>query len=246
MDGMGMLDLAVTARTRYRFVCRLAGRIVWTEDFPNLVTTAGLEYLLRRGLLGQTLPTFNDGGLDAVNGRRYPDGRRVPRVWTTGTKAVGDLCQPTTPNGRMYLCITGGASGGSEPSFPATDGATVADGSATWLEGSLLYLGFKGSGAPMASDRMNAHASWSEVTGYDESARQAFHPASATSGSTNNSAAVASFTFTTGATVTGAFLCDHPTKGGSNGLLYGVGDLGSPRVVPNGGVLDVTATPSVS
>ena len=39
---------------------------------------------------------------------------------------------PTAPNGFRYECTTGGTSGGSEPTWPTTIGATVADGTVTW------------------------------------------------------------------------------------------------------------------
>lgn len=39
---------------------------------------------------------------------------------------------PTTPNGWRYECTTGGTSGGTEPTWPTTLGATVVDGTVTW------------------------------------------------------------------------------------------------------------------
>ena len=39
---------------------------------------------------------------------------------------------PITKNGRKYICTGAGTSGGTEPAWPTTIGATVADGTATW------------------------------------------------------------------------------------------------------------------
>ena len=39
---------------------------------------------------------------------------------------------PVTKNGRKYICTGAGTSGGTEPAWPTTIGATVADGTATW------------------------------------------------------------------------------------------------------------------
>lgn len=39
---------------------------------------------------------------------------------------------PTVPNGWRYECTTGGTSGGTEPTWPTTLGATVVDGTVTW------------------------------------------------------------------------------------------------------------------
>mgnify|MGYP000995852494 FL=1 len=42
--------------------------------------------------------------------------------------SVGDLVRPTTGNGHGYRCYTAGTSGGSEPTWSTTAGATVSDG----------------------------------------------------------------------------------------------------------------------
>jgi len=53
-------------------------------------------------------------------------------TWTANyAYKVGDIVVPTTPNGRMYLCIIAGTSGAIEPSFPQIGfavGQAIADG----------------------------------------------------------------------------------------------------------------------
>lgn len=67
-----------------------------------------------------------------------PGGYAVQRgclIWASGeTQAVGDLCVPTTLNGYLYRAsaITTGVTGATQPSWPTTVGATVADGGVTW------------------------------------------------------------------------------------------------------------------
>lgn len=59
----------------------------------------------------------------------------VDRIWTAGMTAVlGELVTPTSTETTPYLfeCTTGGAVGGSEPTWNATPGATTNDGSAVW------------------------------------------------------------------------------------------------------------------
>jgi hypothetical protein len=57
-------------------------------------------------------------------------------LWLTLTAyAVGDWVVPVTHNGRMYRCTTAGTTGASQPTFPTTDGGTVADGTVVWTEG---------------------------------------------------------------------------------------------------------------
>jgi hypothetical protein len=54
-------------------------------------------------------------------------------AWKATTAySLGEYVEPTTANGYRYECTTAGTSAGSEPSFPTTIGATVADGSVVW------------------------------------------------------------------------------------------------------------------
>lgn len=48
--------------------------------------------------------------------------------------ALGDTVIPNIPNGRIYQCTTAGTTGAGEPTYPTTNGGTVADGGAIWTE----------------------------------------------------------------------------------------------------------------
>lgn len=54
--------------------------------------------------------------------------------WAAATAySLGDLIEPTTPNGFKYVCTTAGTSDAGEPSFPTTPlGTTVADNTVVW------------------------------------------------------------------------------------------------------------------
>jgi hypothetical protein len=55
--------------------------------------------------------------------------------WDTATAyALGDLVEPTTPNGFVYQCTTAGTShAATEPTWPVVGiGTTVSDGTAVW------------------------------------------------------------------------------------------------------------------
>lgn len=245
------LGASVHAETLYDVVCYRPGvGIIWREHFPNLVTNGGLEYLIRRGIVGQTLPTLNNASL-ASPGRRYPDGRRTPRAWTAATAiAVGDVVQPTAPgaNGRMFLCAVAGTTHAStQPTWDNTPGATTTDNTVTWIEASLWYIGLKASGAVAGADTMSPLTrSWSEITAYSEPTRRAFNPSAPTSGSVHNGASVATFTINATVTIYGAFLADLPTKAGTGGLLYGAGNFASPQSAVNLDVINVTCTTTVT
>lgn len=94
-----------------------------------------------------------------------------------------------------------------------------------------------------AADTMASHGGWTEVTAYDEAARQAFTPGSVASQSVNNSASKAVFTISSSVTVGGAFLVSNSTKGGTTGTLYSAGAFsGGNRALVDDDVLNVQAT----
>lgn len=53
-------------------------------------------------------------------------------AWSSGTAYGVSLVKPTVPNGYYYFTSSGGTSGGSEPAWPTSSGATIVDGSITW------------------------------------------------------------------------------------------------------------------
>jgi hypothetical protein len=78
----------------------------------------------------------SDGAVTGKNGiwTRDPLASSKP-AWATSTAyALNDLRMPTSAkeNGIYYKCTTAGTSGATEPVWPTTIGATVADGTAVW------------------------------------------------------------------------------------------------------------------
>ena len=56
-------------------------------------------------------------------------------TWAASTSySEGDIKIPTSRNGHRYRVKTGGTSGSSEPSWPTSEGATVADNEVEWEE----------------------------------------------------------------------------------------------------------------
>ena len=62
--------------------------------------------------------------------------------WTVNTAyGTSDYIVPSTPNGRLYRCTVAGTSAAvTEPTWPTTDGGTVADGvgALVWTEQSII------------------------------------------------------------------------------------------------------------
>lgn len=55
-------------------------------------------------------------------------------TWATGiAKNEGDLVVPTSDNGHVYYCSSGGLTGGSEPAW-TKDGSSISDGTVTWID----------------------------------------------------------------------------------------------------------------
>lgn len=114
------------------------------------------------------------------------------------------------------------------------------------IPSATLYIGLTDSApTPASGDTMASHAGWTEVTDYDEAARQAWGQGAASAGVTVN-ATSATFTNVVG-TVGGGFLSTVATKGGSTGDLFSVkasneGD----RVMVAPNTLDFTVSLSVA
>lgn len=108
------------------------------------------------------------------------------------------------------------------------EGAFRGGGVSTW------FVGLKGSGTPVAGDTMASHATWSEITAYSQSTRPALTLVAFASGSSNNSAARATFTANASTTIFGYFLASNSAKGGTTGTLYSVANFGASRSLTSG------------
>lgn len=108
--------------------------------------------------------------------------------------------------------------------------------------GGTEYLGLKGSGTPSAADTMASHATWSEITAYDESTRPTYSHASAASQAITNSASKATFSINATTTIYGIFCVTNSTKGGTTGTLISVTDFASSKSADSGDTLEVTYT----
>lgn len=97
-----------------------------------------------------------------------------------------------------------------------------------------------------ASDTMGSHGGWTEVTAYDEAARQAFVEAAASGGVIAASAA-ATFTINGSVTVGGIFVTSDSTLSGTSGTLWATALLSADQPLIDDDIVNitysVTATP---
>lgn len=56
-------------------------------------------------------------------------------TWAASTVyTAGQVVRPTTGNAHLYVCVVGGTSAASEPTWPTTSRQTVTDNTVTWAE----------------------------------------------------------------------------------------------------------------
>jgi hypothetical protein len=109
----------------------------------------------------------------------------------------------------------------------------------TGVTSPVWYVGLKNAVAETAADTMASKA-WTELTGYSQATRPQWIPGVIASGSVDNIASKAVFNVNANATISGAFLVNNNTKGGTTGILLGAGAFAPPRDVIIGDILNVT------
>lgn len=116
-------------------------------------------------------------------------------------------------------------------------------GGATQL--TAWYIGLidnTGYSTNAVTDTMAAHAGWVEWTSYNETTRQSWTPAAASSGSVTNTTA-ATFTMNASGTLRGIFITSVNTKGGTTGVLWSGGIFAAGTVaVTSGDQIKITYT----
>ena len=105
----------------------------WSASRRN----TGVGVASKSGAAARIVASFaaNWDGVDfAVGGDDVLALGRYDQTWASSTAyAIGSRRRPTSLNGYHYRVIVGGTSGASQPTWPTTEGATVADGTVTWM-----------------------------------------------------------------------------------------------------------------
>jgi hypothetical protein len=92
-------------------------------------------------LAGEQFCLISDGGMLAELFYLRNVTAQSEDEWESATAySTGDFVIPEgPPTGLRYVCVSGGTSGASEPSWPTTIGETVSDGSVTWEARGFAY-----------------------------------------------------------------------------------------------------------
>ena len=94
------------------------------SDNPQSFTLYWGSNTTGRTLQTQTSPGTNQITLTPAN---------IATTWPTSTAVtLGQLIQPTSPNGWVYKCTTAGTTSGTQPTWPTSLNSTVIDGTAVW------------------------------------------------------------------------------------------------------------------
>lgn len=118
----------------------------------------------------------------------------------------------------------------------------------TGLASPTWYVGLVAASPTFAAaDTMGSHGGWTEITAYAATTRPAFTPGAIAAGSTSNTASKASFVMNASTVVSGAFMTDSDTKGGTTGTLYAEGAFGGGNeTLAAADVLNITVTLTVT
>jgi hypothetical protein len=108
-----------------------------------------------------------------------------------------------------------------------------------------LVLGLKGTGTAVLADTQASHAGWLEVGAANAPAYSGTRKTpvfGAAAGGVKATSSAASFTFTSGGTVAGAFMNNGGTSAIDNttGVLLSAGDFAAPRAVVTSDILNVS------
>lgn len=90
--------------------------------------------------------------------------------------------------------------------------------------------------------QINGTNQWIECTAYSQATRPALTLGTASAGSIDNVASLATFSINATKTINGGFVVTNSTKAGTSGKIYGEGSFGSPRSFVSGDTLTVQVT----
>lgn len=105
------------------------GEVGFTEFVDS---TGAVKLVMLDGTKGYVFSTPTTAGVEINDASET--------AWTASTAtAVSTKRRPTVANGYVYTCTTAGTTGGTQPTWPTTVGATVTDGTVVWTCGLCAF-----------------------------------------------------------------------------------------------------------
>jgi hypothetical protein len=119
-----------------------AGLATTRSLFTRVPLTWNFSYLMLSDKDKQTLEIFERDtvkfGASYFYWRSFQEAYGAD-AWVTGTiYSLGQIIQPTVPNGHSYKCTIAGTSAAPEPTWPTTIYSTVDNNLCRWMENSRL------------------------------------------------------------------------------------------------------------
>jgi hypothetical protein len=218
------------------------GRLVHEFKSKNVVTTAGVDYLIGAAFVGSPSP-ITSWFVGLIPDDRHVNDAAISNGSTTLTSATATFL--TGDVGRYVTVIGAGVSNGNlSAKIASRTSNTVVDldvAASTTVTGAIASIGPKFD----VADTMGSHAGWAEISSaaITNSTRPAWTPGAVSSGSVDDSGSPAVYTMDPALVLTGylhgLFLCDDDTLGGTTGTLYSTAEF-------NGGAKPVAASYVVS
>lgn len=113
---------------------------------------------------------------------------------------------------------------------------------ATHFVGLVDNAGFSALAITDTAAQINGTNAWDELDDYSQATRPALTLGTASGGSIDNVASLATFTINATISINGGFTCTNSTKNGTTGKIYGEGSFGSPRAAISGDTVTVQVT----
>lgn len=143
---------------------------VRAKDFSWVAELRGLMQPLQQQVIEISTPACR-----AALGDTRCKVRLDPPAWAAttaysvradGAAESGSVVKPTTFNGAHFYCSTAGTSGGSEPTWNTTPGATTNDGTAVWT--AITALTHEGTVTSVTDQRSFADSALAPAAGFFE------------------------------------------------------------------------------
>lgn len=211
-------------------------RLLWRDDFHNLVVTEGLNELLARSF--DSVPANVNWFVGLLGAGTGTVSITAAASAVTGSGTTFDAALAVAPKADIII-VGAGASGADQVDTVNT--RTSATALATAGVAGTTVAGAAFATEPIPADTLASHInSWTDAVPYSNGTRPAWTKnASPAGGAMSNSSSKAVFNINATSRIFGLFMASDNTKSGTTGKLYGGGLFaGGSRAVQSGDTLN--------